>query len=80
VSIVPAVSINFSPAIASVVAPTTMPSLTPSITSGLPALPIPTIVSPRIPMSALTTPSTASMISALVITTSSADDAVAPVD
>ena len=36
--------------------------------SGLPALPTPTIMPPLMPMSALTTPSAASMISAFVMT------------
>ena len=40
-SMPPAVTIRPSPAIASVVTPTTMPGVTPAIMSGLPALPMP---------------------------------------
>jgi hypothetical protein len=52
-SIPPAVRMSPSPAIASVVTPTTMPSVTPAITSGLPALPMPAIRPALIPTSAL---------------------------
>mmetsp|Transcript_14883 Transcript_14883/g.43456 ORF Transcript_14883/g.43456 Transcript_14883/m.43456 type:complete len:211 (+) Transcript_14883:1087-1719(+) len=75
----PAVAIIFSPAIASVFTPTTMPGVTPAMTSGLPALPMPTIRLPLIPMSALITPRLASMMSAFVITTSSEPAAPTPV-
>ena len=51
---------SFSPASASVVTPVTIPGVTPSITSGLPALPIPTMRFPLIPMSAFRMPSFAS--------------------
>eukprot|EP00964_Phaeocystis_antarctica_P151708 scaffold119369_cov60-Phaeocystis_antarctica.AAC.2 len=46
----------------------TVPGVTPSMTSGLPALPMPTIMPPLMPMSALTTPSAASMMSAFMMT------------
>jgi len=52
----PAVTMRPSPAITSVAAPTTIPSLTPAIRSGFPALPTPTIRPSRIPMSAFTMP------------------------
>jgi hypothetical protein len=55
----------------SVVTPTTMPFVTPAITSGLPALPMPTMRPCLMPMSALKMP-VQSMMSALVMTTSSA--------
>jgi hypothetical protein len=45
-----------SPAITSVEAPTTIPSVTPVIRSGLPALPTATIRPSRMPMSAFTIP------------------------
>ncbi len=67
----PAVRISPSPAIASVVTPTIIPSLTPAITSGLPALPIPAIRPPLMPTSALRMP-VQSTISALVMTQSRA--------
>mmetsp|Transcript_90292 Transcript_90292/g.264131 ORF Transcript_90292/g.264131 Transcript_90292/m.264131 type:complete len:326 (-) Transcript_90292:949-1926(-) len=75
----PAVAIIFSPAIASVFTPTTMPGVTPSMTSGLPALPTPTMRLPLRPMSALMTPSFASMMRALVMTTSRVSLAPTPV-
>mmetsp|Transcript_24974 Transcript_24974/g.78728 ORF Transcript_24974/g.78728 Transcript_24974/m.78728 type:complete len:226 (+) Transcript_24974:1029-1706(+) len=75
----PAVAMSFSPAMASVFTPTIMPGVTPCMTSGLPALPMPTMRLPLMPMSALTTPSFASMISALVMTTSRASAAPTPV-
>mmetsp|Transcript_39931 Transcript_39931/g.118455 ORF Transcript_39931/g.118455 Transcript_39931/m.118455 type:complete len:229 (+) Transcript_39931:1323-2009(+) len=78
VSMAPAVTIIFSPAMASVVTPVVMPGVTPSIVSGLPALPMPTMRDPLIPMSALTTPSAASMMSAFVMTTSSASAGAPP--
>ncbi len=53
-SMPPAVAIIPSPAITSVPGPTM--SVTPGCTSGLPALPMPTMRPPRMPMSALTTP------------------------
>ena len=53
VSMPPAVRIRPSPAIASVVTPTTMPGVTPAITSGLPALPMPAMRPCLMPMSAL---------------------------
>ncbi len=56
VSSPPAVTILPSPAITSVEAPRTMPSVTPAIRSGLPALPTPTIRPSRMPMSAFTMP------------------------
>mmetsp|Transcript_113988 Transcript_113988/g.309691 ORF Transcript_113988/g.309691 Transcript_113988/m.309691 type:complete len:319 (-) Transcript_113988:97-1053(-) len=74
----PAVAIIFSPAIASVVTPTIMPGVTPSMTSGFPALPMPTMRLPLIPMSAFTMPSLASMINALVMTTSRASALLMP--
>mmetsp|Transcript_11022 Transcript_11022/g.25851 ORF Transcript_11022/g.25851 Transcript_11022/m.25851 type:complete len:231 (-) Transcript_11022:1106-1798(-) len=77
-SIPPAVTMRPSPAMASVLQPTTIPGVTPSITSGLPALPSPTMVSPLMPMSHFTIPETASMTSALVITTSNTWSAVMP--
>ena len=76
-SIPPAVRIRPSPAIASVVTPTTIPGVTPAMTSGLPALPMPAMRPPLMPTSALRMP-VQSMISALVMTQSSAsssDDA-----
>ena len=75
----PAVTIIFSPASASVVTPVTMPGVTPAITSGLPALPMPTMRLFLMPMSALTMPASASMISAFVITRSSASPDATPV-
>ena len=42
--------------------PHIMPAETPFMTSGLPALPMPTMRPSRMPMSAFTMPSTASMI------------------
>ena len=63
-----------SPAITSVPAPTTMPALTPAMTSGLPAFPMPAMRPSRIPMSAFTIPQWSRMI-ALVITVSSAPSA-----
>mmetsp|Transcript_25413 Transcript_25413/g.65371 ORF Transcript_25413/g.65371 Transcript_25413/m.65371 type:complete len:204 (-) Transcript_25413:590-1201(-) len=56
-----------------------MPGVTPSITSGFPAFPIPAIRPPRTPISAFTIPTIASTIKALVITRSSAWSAVAVV-
>lgn len=53
VSIAPAVMILPSPAITSVQLPTTMLGAIPSITSGFPAFPIPTIMPSLIPISAL---------------------------
>ena len=70
---------SFSPASASVVTPVIIPGVTPSITSGLPALPIPTMRFPLIPMSAFRMPSFASTIKAFVITMSSASPAATPV-
>ena len=55
-SMPPAVTIRPSPAMASVPAPMTMPGVTPSIRSGLPAFPMPTIRPSRMPMSAFTIP------------------------
>mmetsp|Transcript_20899 Transcript_20899/g.53914 ORF Transcript_20899/g.53914 Transcript_20899/m.53914 type:complete len:362 (+) Transcript_20899:1173-2258(+) len=78
-SMPPAVMMSFSPAIASVVTPVTIPGVTPAITSGLPAFPMPTMRLPLMPMSALMMPCTASMMSALVITVSSASRAPTPV-
>ncbi len=52
-SMPPAVRRLPSPAIASVVGPTTMPGVTPAITSGLPALPMPAMRPPLMPTSAL---------------------------
>mmetsp|Transcript_30285 Transcript_30285/g.68413 ORF Transcript_30285/g.68413 Transcript_30285/m.68413 type:complete len:323 (-) Transcript_30285:429-1397(-) len=78
VSMPPAVRMSFSPARASVFTPVTMPGVTPSMTSGLPALPIPTIRLPLMPTSAFTTPSTASTISAFVMTRSRASPAATP--
>mmetsp|Transcript_86435 Transcript_86435/g.241860 ORF Transcript_86435/g.241860 Transcript_86435/m.241860 type:complete len:210 (-) Transcript_86435:1066-1695(-) len=75
----PAVTMSFSPAMASVDTPTTIPGVTPSITSGFPAFPIPTIRLPLIPMSALMTPAFASRINAFVITVSNASAAKTPV-
>mmetsp|Transcript_4792 Transcript_4792/g.16712 ORF Transcript_4792/g.16712 Transcript_4792/m.16712 type:complete len:229 (+) Transcript_4792:1350-2036(+) len=66
-----------SPAIASVLTPTTIPGVTPSITSGLPALPMPTIMVPLMPTSALNTP-VQSTTRALVITTSKTSAAPTP--
>mmetsp|Transcript_2375 Transcript_2375/g.7882 ORF Transcript_2375/g.7882 Transcript_2375/m.7882 type:complete len:229 (+) Transcript_2375:1503-2189(+) len=79
VSTPPAVARSFSPAMASVVTPTVMPGVTPSMTSGLPALPMPTMRLPLMPMSHFTTPRTASTTSAFVTTTSSASAAAQPV-
>ena len=70
-SMPPAVTISPSPAIASVVTPTTMPGVTPAIVSGLPALPMPEMRPSLMPMSALRIP-VQSRISAFVITQSSA--------
>ena len=50
----------------------------PSLMSGLPARPIPTIRPSLIPMSALTTPIVGSTTSAPATTTSSSDGPVAP--
>mmetsp|Transcript_21341 Transcript_21341/g.44955 ORF Transcript_21341/g.44955 Transcript_21341/m.44955 type:complete len:235 (+) Transcript_21341:473-1177(+) len=81
VSMPPAVRMSFSPAITSVVAPTTMfSSTTPSIMSGFPAFPIPTMRLPLMPMSALMMPRTLSTIKAFVTTTSSATSEVTLVD
>ncbi len=55
-SIAPAVRIRPSPAMISVVGPISSAGSTPSITSGLPALPSPTIRPPRTPTSHLTMP------------------------
>mmetsp|Transcript_3125 Transcript_3125/g.9036 ORF Transcript_3125/g.9036 Transcript_3125/m.9036 type:complete len:209 (-) Transcript_3125:1067-1693(-) len=52
----PAVTMRPSPAITSVLTPTTMPGVTPSITSGFPALPNPAMTPPLIPMSHLKIP------------------------
>mmetsp|Transcript_10993 Transcript_10993/g.32570 ORF Transcript_10993/g.32570 Transcript_10993/m.32570 type:complete len:242 (+) Transcript_10993:1075-1800(+) len=79
VSMPPAVTMYFSPAMASVVTPVIMPGVTPAITSGFPAFPTPTMRLPLMPMSALTIPCTASMMRALVITTSKASAAGQPV-
>ena len=76
-SMPPAVRISPSPAIASVVTPTTIPGVTPAITSGLPALPMPAMRPPLIPTSALRMP-VQSTISALVITQSSASASDTP--
>jgi hypothetical protein len=76
-SMPPAVSTSPSPAIASVVTPTTMPSVTPAITSGLPALPIPAMRPPLMPTSAFRMP-LQSTISALVMTQSSARSSEMP--
>ena len=53
VSIPPAVRMSPSPAIASVVTPTTNPGVTPAIVSGLPAFPMPAMRPSLIPTSAL---------------------------
>ena len=53
VSIPPAVRMSPSPAIASVVTPTTNPGVTPAIVSGLPAFPMPAMRLSLIPTSAL---------------------------
>ena len=52
-SMPPAVTMSPSPAIASVVTPTTIFGVTPAITSGFPALPIPAMRPLLMPMSAL---------------------------
>ena len=52
----PAVTIRFSPAKASVDAPIVILGVTPSITSGFPALPMPTILPFLIPISAFIIP------------------------
>ena len=72
VSMPPAVRIRCSPEIASVARPTSRPGVIPSIVCGLPALPIAQIRPSLMPTSALTTPSTASMIVTLVMTRSGA--------
>ncbi len=77
VSTPPAVKIRPSPAMASVVTPTIMPGVTPAITSGFPAFPIPAIRPSLMPTSALTIPVQSTM-SALVITQSSASASLAP--
>jgi hypothetical protein len=74
-SMPPAVRIRPFPAITSVDGPMTSASSTPSIVSGLPALPIPTIRPSRTPMSALTTPQW-SRTTAPVITRSGAPSAL----
>ena len=68
----PGVAIRPSPAITSVPAPTTRFGLTPSITYGLPALPMPAMRPSLIPMSALTIPNIGSITMTLVITRSRA--------
>mmetsp|Transcript_55203 Transcript_55203/g.109697 ORF Transcript_55203/g.109697 Transcript_55203/m.109697 type:complete len:216 (-) Transcript_55203:843-1490(-) len=75
----PEVTICFSPAIASVLTPTVIPGVTPSITSGLPALPIPTMRFPLMPMSAFKMPILASIIKAFVMTVSRTSAAATPV-
>ena len=75
VSIPPAVTIIPSPARASVEAPTVMPGVTPSITLGFPALPIPLILPSLIPISALMIP-VLSTIRAFVITRSRSPSAL----
>ena len=70
-SMPPAVTIRCSPAITSVLAPTTRSGSTPAIVSGLPALPTLTIRPSLMPISPLTMPQW-STISALVMTRSSA--------
>mmetsp|Transcript_882 Transcript_882/g.3440 ORF Transcript_882/g.3440 Transcript_882/m.3440 type:complete len:370 (+) Transcript_882:3219-4328(+) len=69
-SIAPAVRIIPSPAMASVLTPHTSAGSTPSITSGLPALPSPTMRPPFMPTSVLNTP-VKSSTNTLVITVSS---------
>ena len=76
-SMAPAVRINPSPAMASVVTPTTRSSLTPAMTSGLPALPMPAIRPFLMPTSALRMP-VQSTIRALVITQSRARSSDTP--
>ncbi len=71
-SIPPAVTIFPSALRTSVLAPTTRLGFTPSITSGLPALPMATMRPSLIPMSAFTIPAMASTIKAPVSTKSSA--------
>ena len=71
VSIPPAVMILPSAESTSVQAPISMPFVTPSIMSGLPALPMPTMRPSRMPISAFTIPHQSMMI-AFVITRSSA--------
>src|SRR6185295_17424771 len=71
VSIPPAVTILPSAESTSVQAPISIHFVTPSIRSGLPALPMPTMRPSRMPMSAFTTPHQSMMI-AFVITRSSA--------
>ena len=66
----PAVTMKLAPEIGEVVWPTTMSGWTPGMTSGLPALPMPTIRPSRMPMSALTMPATASMMVAFLMTMS----------
>ena len=75
-SMAPAVAIMPSPDRISVPAPMISSGSTPSMVRGLPALPTPTMRPSRMPISALRMPSTASMISALVITKSRAPSAL----
>ena len=70
-SIAPAVRILPLPAMISVDGPITSAGSTPSIVSGLPALPMPTMRPSRMPTSALTTPQWSST-TAPVITVSGA--------
>ena len=76
-SMPPAVRMSPSPAIASVVTPTTMPAVTPAITSGLPALPMPAMRPCLMPTSAFRMPVQSTM-SAFVITQSSASASGTP--
>ena len=69
-STAPAVTMKPAPETGEVVWPTTMSGWTPGMTSGLPALPMPTMRPSRMPMSALTMPATASMIVAFLMTMS----------
>jgi|GEM_PF-4484046 len=66
----PGVAIMCSPAMTSVPAPMTSCGWTPSMMSGLPALPMAAIRPSLMPMSPLMTPSTGSRIRTLVITVS----------
>ena len=76
-SMPPAVSISPSPAMASVVTPTTRSSLTPAMTSGLPALPMPAMRPFLMPTSALRMPVQSTM-RAFVITQSRARSSETP--
>lgn len=62
-----------------VLGPGTSPGVTPSMMSGLPALPMPMISPRRMPLSAFTVPATGQRITAFWITMSSASLASLPV-